>query len=234
MPKPKRRRATKSPVTVQASEASTRSVGYPSQLISPEEREAFELPDLGAFVARLRLDLDGNADHGRRLRLYDLALQELEAARDKGSRLYTMQTNAGELVNPEDVEAYAARLVELIAKLRIEKERLKLAQESNRPAIAAPDMGPLMKASAPSAPSFSPASSAKVYPDILTAEETAELLRLKLARFYQVYRSLGIPYFTEHRQLRFRKAQVEAWIEKQEKSTLVNPPETGAGPRRKE
>lgn len=224
MPKPKRKRVAKKPVTDQVTEALATRADYARQLTSPEEREAFELPDLGAVVARLRLDLDRETDPARRLRLYDLSLQELEAARDKGAWLYAIQTNSGELVNPEDVEAYAARLVELIAKLRIERERLSLDQESGQSAMSSTDMGRLVKSSIPSAITFTPASSTKVYPDILTAAETAELLRLKLARFYQVYQSLGIPFFTEHSQLRFRKAQVEAWIEQQEKSACGSSP----------
>ncbi len=230
MPKPKRKRiskATARDAALDAAQQTQEGVLGSTQLprsTSPEEREAFEMPDLGALAAKLRRDLDREPDPARRLRLYDLALQELEVARDKGSRLYAMQINAGELVNPEDVEAYAVRLVELIAKLHIERERLSLDQESGQSAIVASDIGPLMKSSIPSTSTFAPTSSVKVYPDILTAAETAELLRLKLARFYQVYQSLGVPYFTEHSQLRFRKAQVEAWVEQQEKSVRGSSP----------
>jgi len=226
MPKPKRKRISKisaRDVTLDVVQQPQCGVLGSTQLprhTSSEEREAFELPDLVALVARLRLDLDRETDPARRLRLYDLSLQELEAARDKGARLYTMQSNAGELVNPEDVEAYAARLVELIAKLRIERERLKLGQELSQPVGASPELGRLVKSSIPSTSTFAPASPAKVFPDILTAAETAELLRLKLVRFYQVYRSLGIPFFSENSQLRFRKAKVEAWVEKREKEAL--------------
>ncbi len=230
MPKPKRKRATKSSSSAPVAESTPQSrddnpeVGFATRLTGPEEREAFELPDLGALAAKLRRDLDREPDLARRLRLYDLALMELEAARDKGARLYTLQANAGELVNPEDVEAYASRLVELIAKLHIERERLSLDQESGQSSIVAPDIGRLVKSSIPSASTFAPTSSVKVYPDVLTARETWEYLRLTKDRFYQTYKQLGLIYFRKGRELCFRKTQLDAWIEQQEKTALGSSP----------
>jgi len=225
MPKPKRRRATKSFSSAPVAESAPRSrdntpaVGFATRLTSPEEREAFELPDLGALVARLRIDLDGETDPTRRLRLYDLALQELEAARDKGVRLYAMQTNAGELVNPEDIEMYAARLSELLAKLRLERERHSLQNEpASLPSPNDPGTRVEMVVAA-SVPSHTQGSGPKEYPDIMTIPEVAEFLRLKEWRFRQTYRSLGIPFFLEGRFIRFEKADVIKWMRsrKQEK-----------------
>lgn len=230
MPKPKRKRAVKSsssdpvPESAPQSRDKTPAVGFATRLIGSEEREAFELPDIGALAANLRRDLDREPDPVRRLRLYDLALMELEAARDNGSRLYTLQANAGELVNPEDIEAYASRLLDMIAKLQLERERLRLEEDSSVPAVSITDARHPARPVIPLISSFAQGAPAKIYPEILTAAETAELLRLKLSRFYQVYRSLGIPYFTEHSQLRFRKVQVEAWIEESEKGAHNTPP----------
>ena len=235
MPKPKRRRATKSSSSDHVAESAPRSredipaADIAMQLTSPEERAAFELPDLGALVARLRLALDRETNPARCLRLYDLALQELEAARDKGARLYTMQSSAGELVNPEDVEMYAARLVDLIAKLSLERERLRLDHEASSPLIPPPDAEPLVRSSVPSASSFAPASPAKVYPEVLTASEIWEYLRLTEDRFYQTWERLGIPVFREGSQLRCRKTKLDAWIEKREKEAQAKPINSGRG-----
>lgn len=230
MPKPKRKRAIKSsssdpvPESAPQSRDKTPAVGFATRLIGSEEREAFELPDIGALSANLRRDLDREPDPVRRLRLYELALMELAAARDKGSRLYTLQSNAGELVNPEDIEAYVSRLLDMIAKLQLERERLRLEEDSSVPAVSITDARHSARPVIPLISSFAQGAPAKIYPEILTAAETAELLRLKLSRFYQVYRSLGVPYFTEHSQLRFRKVQVEAWIEESEKSVHSTSP----------
>lgn len=189
------------------------------RLTSAEERETFELPDLGVLVTKLRLDLDRETDPTRRLRLYDLALMELEAARDKGARLYSLQANAGELVNPEDVEAYATRLVELIAKLHIERERLSLQYEPALPHSPYDPVTPVEVAPTASTPSQRQGSGPKEYPDIMTIPEVAEFLRLKEWRFRQTYRSLGIPFFLEGHLIRFEKADVVKWMRsrKQEK-----------------
>ncbi len=212
MPKPKRKLVAKKPVTDQVTEAPATRAGYAPQLTTPEEREAFEVPDLGAIVARLRLDLDREADPARRLRLYDLSLQELEAARDKGARLYAMQTNAGELVNPEDVEAYAARLVELIAKLRLERERLSLQNERASSHSSYDPVTPVEMAPATIASGQIQGSGPKEYPDVMTIPEVAEFLRLKEWRFRQTYKSLGILFFREGRFIRFEKADVIEWV----------------------
>ncbi|MEW6564911.1 MAG: hypothetical protein AB1404_05345 [Spirochaetota bacterium] len=226
MPKPKRKRATKSsssdPVAESAPQSrdNTPAIGFATRLTGSEERAAFELPDLGALAAKLRRDLDREPDLARRLRLYDLALMELDAARDKGSRLYTLQANAGELVNPEDNEAYAGRLVDLIAKLRLEREQSRLDQEASPPPIPPPDAERMVRSSVPSASSFAPVSSPKVYPEILTASEIWEYLRLTEDRFYQTYESLGLPVYREGRQLRCRKTKLDDWIEKKENEAL--------------
>lgn len=225
MPKPKRRRAIKSSSSDHVAESAPQSrddnavVGFATRLTGSEEREAFELPDLGDLAAKLRRDLDREPDPARRLRLYDLALMELEAARDKGARLYAMQTNAGELVNPEDIETYATRLADLHAKLRLERERLSLQDEPTSPhspydPVAAVEMAPTA-----STPSQRQGSGPKEYPDIMTIPEVAEFLRLKEWRFRQTYRSLGIPFFLEGRFIRFEKADVIKWMRsrKQEK-----------------
>lgn len=225
MPKPKRRRATKlsSSYTVAKSapqsQDENQAVGFATRLTGPEERETFELPDLDTLSTMLRRDLDREVDPTRRLRLYDLALQELEAAKDKGARLYTMQSNAGELVNPEDIEAYAGRLVDLIAKLRLEKKRLSLRNEPASPYSSPDPLRPIELATGVSAPSQPQGSGPKEYPDIMTIPEVAEFLRLKEWRFRQTYRTLGIPFFVEGRFIRFEKADVIKWMRsrKQEK-----------------
>lgn len=225
MPKPKRKRVNKSSSGDTAGKSAPLpqdekpAVGFAIQLTGSEERETFELPDLDTLSTMLRRDLDREADPTRRLRLYDLALQELEAAQDKGSRLYTMQSNAGELVNPEDIEAYAGRLVDLIAKLRLEKERLSLRNEPASPYSSPDPLRPIELATGVSAPSQPQGSGPKEYPDIMTIPEVAEFLRLKEWRFRQTYRTLGIPFFLEGRFIRFEKADVIKWMRsrKQEK-----------------
>jgi len=225
MPKPKRRRAIKNSSSDTVAKSAPQSqdenqvVGFAMQLTDSEERETFELPDLDTLSTKLRRDLAYEVDLTRRLRLYDLALQELEAAKDKGARLYTMQSNAGELVNPEDIEAYAGRLVDLIAKLRLEKERLSLRNEPTSPHSSPDPLRPVELATGVSAPSQPQGSGPKEYPDIMTIPEVAEFLRLKEWRFRQTYRTLGIPFFVEGRFIRFEKADVIKWMRsrKQEK-----------------
>lgn len=225
MPKPKRRRAIKSSSSDPVAESAPQSrddntvVGFATRLIGPEEQETFELPDLGALAAKLRRDFDREPDPARRLRLYDLALVELEVARDKGARLYAMQANAGELVNPEDIEMYAARLSDLLAKFRLERERLSLQNEPASPHPPYDPVAAVEMAVAASAPSQRQGSGPKEYPDIMTIPEVAEFLRLKEWRFRQTYRSLGIPFFLEGRFIRFEKADVIKWMRsrKQEK-----------------
>lgn len=218
MPKLKRRRATKlsSSDTVAKSAPQSQdekpAAGYAIRLTGPEEREAFELPDLGALAANLRRDLDREPDPARRLRLYDLALQELEAAQDKGARLYTMQSNAGELVNPEHIEAHVGRLIDLIAKLRLERERLSLRNEPASPHSSPDPLRPVELPTGVSAPSQMQGSGPKEYPDIMTIPEVAEFLRLKEWRFRQTYRTLGIPFFVEGRFIRFEKDDVIKWM----------------------
>ena len=218
MPKPKRKRATKSFSSAPVAESAplprdnTPAVGFTTRLTGSEEREAFELPDLGVLSAKLRLDLDREPDPERRLRLYDLALMELEAARDKGARLYTLQANAVELVNPEDIETYAARLSDLLAKFRLERERLSLQNEPSSPPSPKDPGTPIEMDVAASVPSQTQGSGPKEYPDIMTIPEAAEFLRLKEARFRQTYRSLGIPFFPEGHLIRFEKADIVEWI----------------------
>jgi hypothetical protein len=225
MPKPKRKRiskATARDAALDAAQQSQEGVLGSTQLprsTSPEEREAFELPDLGALAAKLRRDLDREPDPARRLRLCDLALMELEAARDKGARLYTLQANTGELVNPEDIETYAARLSDLLAKFRLERERFSLQNEPvSLPSLNDPET-PIEMGVAAGVPSQRQGSGPKEYPDIMTIPEVAEFLRLKEWRFRQTYRSLGIPFFPEGRFIRFEKADVIKWMRsrKQEK-----------------
>lgn len=218
MPKPKRRRATKlsSSDTVAKSASLSQdekpAEGFAMQLTGLEERETFELPDLDTLSIMLRRDLDREVDPTRRLRLYDLALQELVVAQDKGARLYTMQSNAGELVNPEYIEAYAGRLIDLIAKLRLERERLSLRNEPTSPHSSPYTVTPVELATGVSAPSQPQGSGPKEYPDIMTIPEVAEFLRLKEWRFRQTYRTLGIPFFVEGRFIRFEKDDVIKWM----------------------
>lgn len=220
MPKPKKKRTTKV-----ASPISAASLVLPEQggvfgstllprLTTLDERENAQLPDIEPIVAKLRKDLAVGSSVEHRAELYRLTLLELERIRDGAARRYTTLTTAGELVNPDDLDAYAARLLDNIAKLTIERDRLLL--EIKHDALA-PLHGKASLASSVPLPvhaSLAQPLQEKVYPDVMTAEEVADLLRYKLPRFYQVYKTLGITMFWEGRHPRFLKKDVFAWMEK--------------------
>jgi hypothetical protein len=220
MPKPKKKRVTKATVPkTDPSESSPGTAGVHGStmlpfLSTPEERESFTLPDISAIKAKLKLDLERESNPSLCLELYNLALQELEAARDKGTRLYGIQNSSGELFNPEDLEQYAGRLVDLIAKLSLERKRLQL--ELGRKTLQAPlnSEPPAIKHPTLVVDSFVSGSTPKQYPDVMTSEEVAEFLRFKLKRFYQVYKKLGIPHFREGHFLRFVKADIYKWAKR--------------------
>jgi excisionase family DNA binding protein len=183
------------------------------------ERALFDLPVLEEVEAKLRQDLEKESNHDLRLRLYDLCLQELEAALAKGERLYAQQVAVGELVNPEDYAAYAGRLLDSIARYQLERDRLRLAQDRKVPKVAGTAEQEMPPMATTLVDSFAPSKTPKNYPDVMTVAEVAELLRYKLPRFYQVYKSLGIPFFMEGRQPRFEKADILSWMQRTKAKT---------------
>jgi len=219
MPKPKRKRTTNAVTVPSASPAKIKAddpidSNHLPLLTTQAERAIFDLPSIEDVEASLRINLEKESNHDLRLRLYDLCLQELEAALAKGERLYAQQVAVGELVNPEDYKAYAGRLLDTIARVQLDRDHLRLARDRKLPKMA--DTAEYAKSPKATSlvESFAPSKTPKDYPDVMTAAEVAELLRYKLPRFYQVYKSLGIPFFMEGRQPRFEKADILSWMQR--------------------
>jgi len=225
MPKPKRKRTAKnaSPIAARDSAQQTKGGVFGStilpRLTTPEEREAVELPDLESIVSKLRKDLAGAPDSEYRLELYRLTLLELETIRDKGAKQYNRLMASGELVNPEDLDPYAERLIDTIAGLSIERDRLCLEArvlQAPQAAIPGPSLSPPKETTPITAPRF--AASSSPVPDPMSLKDLATYLNYKLQWLYQNWRTLDIPYFEEGRQPRFRKTSVDKWIEEREKA----------------
>ncbi|OHD20135.1 MAG: hypothetical protein A2Y38_14885 [Spirochaetes bacterium GWB1_59_5] len=215
MPKPKKKRTIKaaSPISVASPVQYEQGGAFGSTLLprltTLDERENAQPPDIDPIVAMLKKDLVDASSLEHRAELYRLTLLELERIRDGAARRYTTLTAAGELVNPEDLDTYATRLLDSIAKLSIERDRLLLGVKHDVPMHVEAPLA--LSTPAPMRASLVQSSPEKVYPEVMTAVEVAELLRYKLPRFYQVYKSLGIPFFMEGRQPRFEKADVMKW-----------------------
>ena len=60
---------------------------------------------------------------------------------------------------------------------------------------------------------------------LLTIHEVAEMLSLKPSTAYQMVKTLGIPHFPLGRLLRFRREDIEAWLEVRRVVTAL--PRTG-------
>jgi len=225
MPKPKKKRTPKavSPIAARDTDQQPQGGVFGStilpRLTTPEEREAFELPDLEPIVAKLRKDLAGAPNSEYRLELYRLTLLRLETIRDRGARQYQRLMAAGELVSPEDLDPYAERLLDIITGLSIERDRLALETQvmpAPQTAIPGPSSSPPKERLPIAAPRF--AASSSPVPDPMSLKDLATYLNYKLQWLYQNWRTLDIPYFEEGRQPRFRKTNVDKWIEEREKA----------------
>jgi hypothetical protein len=225
MPKPKKKRTSNAVSPIAARDTGQLPQGgvfgstILPRLTTPEEREAFELPDLEPIVAKLRKDLAGAPNSEYRLELYRLTLLRLETIRDKGARQYQRLMAGGELVNPEDLDPYAERLLDIIAGLSIERDRLYLearVMQAPKAEISNPSFLPPKEPTPVAVLQF--AASSSPVPDPMSLKDLAIYLNYKRQWLYQNWRTLDIPYFEEGRQPRFRKTSVDKWIEEREKA----------------
>jgi excisionase family DNA binding protein len=58
-------------------------------------------------------------------------------------------------------------------------------------------------------------------PEIMTATEVAAYLKVHRLTVYRLVRSRGLPYFRVGWEIRFRRADIDEWITKQEKGRRV-------------
>jgi excisionase family DNA binding protein len=161
-------------------------------------------------------------NRSKRLKFFDLAVQELRYKLAEGRKTYRSLMNRGELAFPEDALEYLDTLMLTLKKLKLYLKRQALSEEEAK-SLAAPKADIARAESKQSEEPKDDKTESESKPrDYLKTKEVAELLRLPISSIYKMTRLGRIPCASPpgSSRLIFKRSKIDEWIKKNERKTL--------------